>query len=104
MDQLYARIFADAEFCALQRRREHFSWCLSALVAGTFLLFLALVAFLPHVLAVPIGSSSVISRGIPFGSLTIVCGFVLTGMYVRRANGEFDSEMVRIITRCSAAS
>ena len=103
MDQLYARIFADAEFQALQRRRERFTWLLSALVFGAFLLFIALVAFAPRWLAVPISPHSVISRGIPFGSATIVFGFLLTGLFVRRANGEFDRDMAAIVARCSNA-
>ncbi len=102
MDQLYARIFADAEFQALQQRRQRFTWLLSALVFAAFLIFILLVAFAPAQLAVPIASGSVIARGIPLGSATIVFGFVLTGLYVRRANGEFDRDMARIITRCAA--
>ncbi|CAN0476221.1 unnamed protein product, partial [Phaeothamnion confervicola] len=40
MDQLYARIFADAEFQALQQRRQRFTWVLSALVFSAFLIFI----------------------------------------------------------------
>lgn len=100
MDQLYARIFADAEFQALQRRRQRFSWLLSALVFAGFLLFILLVAFAPAWLAVPMSPDSVISRGIPLGSATIAFGFLLTGVFVYRANGEFDRDMARIVARC----
>lgn len=100
MDQLYARIFADAEFQALQRRRQRFAWLLSVLVFAAFLAFILAVAFTPRWLALPISEHSVISRGIPLGSATIVFGFVLTGLFVRRANGEFDRDMARILARC----
>ncbi|MBK8958830.1 MAG: DUF485 domain-containing protein [Proteobacteria bacterium] len=100
MDHLYARIFADAEFQALQRRRQRFAWLLSALVFAGFLVFILLVAFAPHWLALPMADGSVISRGVPLGSATIVFGFILTGLFVRRANGEFDRDMARIIARC----
>ena len=102
MDKLYARIFADAEFQALQQRRQRFTWLLSGLVFGAFLSFLLCVAFAPRMLAVPIGPDSVISRGIPWGSATILFGFLLTGVYVWRANGEFDRTMARIVARCAA--
>ena len=102
MDQLYARIFADAEFQALQQRRQRFTWLLSALVFGAFLSFLVCVAFVPGLVAVPIGPNSVISRGIVWGSVTIVFGFMLTGVYVWRANGEFDRTMAHIVARCCA--
>ena len=102
MDQLYTRIFADAEFHALQQRRQRFTWLLSALVFFGFLSFLICVAFAPGILAVPIGPDSVISRGIPWGSATILFGFTLTGVYVWRANGDFDRTMARIVARCQA--
>ncbi len=102
MDQLYARIFADAEFQALQQRRQRFTWLLAALVFSVFLSFLICVAFAPGLLAVPIVPTSVISRGIPWGSATILFGFLLTGVYVWRANGEFDRTMARIVARCAA--
>ena len=102
MDQLYAHIFADAEFQALQRRRQRFTWTLSALVFAAFLAFILAVAFAPHWLAVPISADSVIARGIPLGSATILFGFILTGLFVRRANGEFDRDMDSIVARCRA--
>ena len=102
MDQLYARIFADAEFQALQQRRQRFTWLLSALVFSAFLIFILLVAFAPAELAVPIAPGSVIARGIPFGSATILFGFILTGLYMWRSNGEFDRDMARIVARCAA--
>jgi len=103
MEQLYARIFADAEFQALQQRRQRFTWLLSALVFSAFLMFILAVAFAPRWLALPISPHSVISRGIPLGSATILFGFFLTGLFVRRANGEFDRDMARIVARCSTA-
>ena len=102
MDKLYARIFADAEFQALQQRRQRFTWLLSGLVFGAFLSFLLCVAFAPRLLAAPIGPDSVISRGIPWGSAIIVFGLILTGIYGWRTNGEFDRAMVAIVVRCSA--
>ena len=44
----------------------------------------------------------VITLGIPLGLGVILSAIVLTGVYVRRANGEFDRDMARIVARCSA--
>lgn len=104
MDHLYARIFADPEFQALQRRRQRFAWLLSALVFASFLSFILAVAYAPRWLAMPLLEDSIISRGIPLGSATILFGFVLTGLFVRRANGEFDRDMARILARCHDAA
>ena len=44
----------------------------------------------PQVLGAKISPESSITWGIPIGVGLIVSAFVLTGIYVRRANGEFD--------------
>ena len=103
MDHLYARILADPEFLALQRRRARLSWWLSALVFGGFLGFMLLIAFAPRLLAAPFAPGMVTSRGIPLGASIILFGFNLTGVFVRRSNREFDAAMARILARHDAA-
>ncbi|EJA4670809.1 DUF485 domain-containing protein, partial [Escherichia coli] len=49
-----------------------------------------LIAFAPGWLGTPISEGSSVTRGIPIGVGLIVVSFVLTGIYVIRANGEFD--------------
>ena len=49
----------------------------------------------PKLLGTPI--SGVITLGIPVGVFIIVAAFVLTGIYVRRANSEFDELNRQII-------
>ena len=45
--------------------------------------FILIVAFAPSVLGIPI--YGVVTLGIPIGVFIIVAAFVLTGIYVRRA-------------------
>jgi uncharacterized membrane protein (DUF485 family) len=52
--------------------------------------FYLLIAFAPGWLGTPISEGSSVTRGIPIGVGLIVVSFVLTGIYVIRANGEFD--------------
>jgi uncharacterized membrane protein (DUF485 family) len=52
--------------------------------------FILVIAFNPKLLAIKIAEGSVISVGIPVGILLILFSFALTGIYVVRANGEFD--------------
>ncbi|MEG2885430.1 MAG: DUF485 domain-containing protein, partial [Acinetobacter sp.] len=44
----------------------------------------------PGWLGTPISEGSSVTRGIPIGIGLIVVSFLLTGVYVVRANGEFD--------------
>jgi uncharacterized membrane protein (DUF485 family) len=51
--------------------------------------YIALIAFDKEFLARPIGNG-VMTIGIPMGIGVIVFTIVITGIYVRRANSEFD--------------
>jgi len=48
------------------------------------------IAFDPTLLGTPMSSDSVTTIGIPIGMAVIVFAFILTGIYTRRANTEFD--------------
>ena len=52
--------------------------------------FIALIAFNKPFLAQPLGAG-VTSIGIPLGMGVIVFTIVITGIYVRRANSEYDT-------------
>jgi uncharacterized membrane protein (DUF485 family) len=99
MDALYQKIFEDPEFQALQRRRSRFSWMLAAIMLTAYYAFILVIAFAPRLLGIPLGSDTVITWGIPAGISIIVLGFVLTGIYVARSNGEFDRDNEAIIER-----
>jgi uncharacterized membrane protein (DUF485 family) len=60
--------------------------------------YILLIAFAPGVLATPIGGG-VTTIGIPIGLFVILSAFVLTGIYVKRANSEFDSITARLIEK-----
>ncbi len=48
------------------------------------------IAFAPGWLGTPLHAGTSVTRGIPIGVGVIVISFVLTGIYIWRANGEFD--------------
>lgn len=88
--QPYLRIQQDPNFQALVAKRQRFAWTLSILMLGLYLAFILLIAFAPGWLGTPLSPGSSITRGIPIGVGVIVISFILTGVYVWRANGEFD--------------
>ncbi|WP_421682356.1 DUF485 domain-containing protein [Stutzerimonas urumqiensis] len=89
-DHIYIQIQNNPKFRELVARRERFAWLLSALMLGLYLAFILLIAFEPQWLGTRIDPGSTTTWGIPIGVGLIVSAFVLTGIYVRRANGEFD--------------
>jgi uncharacterized membrane protein (DUF485 family) len=89
-DPTHALIHANPKFQLLVRKRERLAWVLSMLMFGLYLLFILLIAFKPDWLGSRIVAGSPITWGVPFGIGLILAAFVLTGIYVWRANGEFD--------------
>ena len=85
-----ARILQDPKFKELVRIRSRFAWTLSAVMLGIYLGFILLVAFARDLMAMKIGGG-VTSLGILLGLGVILSAFLLTGIYVQRANGRFDA-------------
>ena len=98
MSDLVERVKQDPRFDDLVTKRSHFAWVLSGAILCIYFGFILIIAFVPKLLAVPIGAG-VTTVGIPVGLLVIVSAFVLTGVYVRRANAEFDSLTRQILER-----
>ena len=89
--QRCARIRANPKFQQLVRSRSRLSWSLSALVLGTYYLFMAVVAFQPQWLHAPLAEGRQLTLGIPLAAALIVLSWLLSGWYVRNANTRFDA-------------
>jgi uncharacterized membrane protein (DUF485 family) len=88
-DNSLVELAKDERYIRLLRRRSRFAWTLTAIMFAIYFGYILLIAFRRDLLAQPIGSG-VTSLGIPVGIGVILAGIVLTGIYVRRANREFD--------------
>ena len=84
-----ARVAADPRYGQLVARRGRFTWLLTGVMLVVFFGYILLIAFNKAWLATPIGNGAT-SIGIPIGLGVILVGIALTGVYVRRANSEFD--------------
>jgi len=93
---LLARIQANPKYQALKSRRTRFGWLLTAIMLLAYFGYIGLIAFDKAFLARPIGPG-VTSLGIPVGIGLILFTVLLTGVYVWRANGEFDRLTAEII-------
>lgn len=93
-----ARIWTSAKFQELVKRRRVFMWSLFLLTCLLFFGYTFVVAFVPTLLAVPAWPGAVTNIGIVAGAAVIIVSFILTGIYVYRANREFDRVIREIIT------
>ncbi|MEM9384472.1 MAG: DUF485 domain-containing protein [Pseudomonadota bacterium] len=79
----------DPRFRELVQKRRALSARLTLIMFAIYFGFVLVVAFAPSVFAIRLGSG-VMTLGIPVGLAVISAAFVLTGVYVARANAEFD--------------
>jgi uncharacterized membrane protein (DUF485 family) len=93
----YDRVIQSPRFQELVRQRTRFAWTLTIVMLVIYFGFILLVAFAKPLLAIKVGDG-VTSLGILLGLGVIIAAFVLTGIYVYRANSEFD-ELTRNLTR-----
>lgn len=80
----------DPQFQDLVHRRTRLGWILTALMLTVYFGFILLVAFEPQVLGRSL-AGGVTTVGIPLGIGVIIAAFILTGIYVWRANSQFDA-------------
>lgn len=88
-DPIVDKIQAHPKYQELQTKRNRLAIILTVLMLVVYYGYIALIAFDKEFLAQPIGAG-VTTLGIPIGLGVIIFTIAITGIYVRRANGEFD--------------
>ena len=86
---LAQKIATHPSYVKLKHARTSFGWWLTAAMMVVYYGFILLVAFDKPLLATRIGDG-VMTLGMPIGFGVIVFTVLITGIYVRRANAEFD--------------
>lgn len=88
-DDLVQKILKNPKYHELKNKRSSFGWWLTLAMMVVYYGFITLVAFDKAFLATPLGAG-VMTLGIPVGFGVIVFTIIITAIYVRRANSEFD--------------
>jgi uncharacterized membrane protein (DUF485 family) len=84
-------IRVNPKFRELEERRSRLVWALSAIVLAAYYGLMIVVAFWPDALHAPLSEGRVVTIGVPIGAAIIVLSWLLTGLYVYRANTTFDA-------------
>ncbi len=90
-NSIQARIRANPKFAEMVGKRTRFAIILSLVVLVPYYTFMMITAFNPGLLAQPLAEGSVLTVGWPVAALMIIGAWLTTGIYISRANGEFDS-------------
>ena len=88
-DSVVERIQRNPKYLELKSKRNRFGWTLAILMLIVYYGYIGLIAFDKAFLAQPMGSG-VTTIGIPIGMAVIVFTVVITGIYIQRANSEYD--------------
>ena len=83
-------IKSNPKYHELVSKRRTFAWTLAIIMLVIYYGFILIIAFNKEFLSQPLWSGSITTVGIPIGLGVIISAFVLTGIYVFRANSEFD--------------
>lgn len=88
------RILDDPDFKELARRKNAISLVLTLVTMLSFYGFVWLLGWQSDWLARKVSGS--INRGIPLGIGVIILSWILTGLYVRWANTQYDALVERV--------
>ena len=96
-NNIYEKIRANPKYQQLKSTRNTYGWIMTILMLVVYYGYIALIAFNKAFLAQPLGATGVTTVGIPIGVGVILFTIIITGIYVRRANTEFDALKEQII-------
>ena len=89
-DPMVERVQRNPKYQQLKQARSRFGWTLAILMLIVYYGYIGLIAFDKEFLARPLGSG-VTTLGVPIGMAVIVFTIAIVGIYVRRANREYDA-------------
>jgi uncharacterized membrane protein (DUF485 family) len=95
-DDLGDRIRANPKYQELVSKRNSYGWIMTISMLVVYYGYILLVAFNKDFLAQKTGAG-VTSIGIPIGVGVILFTIIITGIYIRRANTEFDDLKAQVI-------
>ena len=90
------RVVSNPKYQELKSKRSSFGWWLTLSMMVVYYGFILLVASDKPLLATKMGAG-VISIGMPLGIGVLLFTIIITNLYVRRANSEFDDLTQQIV-------
>lgn len=93
---IVSKVRANPKFAELVHKRNSLALTLTILMLVVYFGFILLVGYAKPFLATPLGAG-LMTVGVPLGVGVIIAAFILTGIYVTKANKEFDALTAQIV-------
>lgn len=95
-EDINEKVRSNPKYQQLVKTRTAYGWLMTIIMLVVYYGYIALIAFDKEFLAQRMGEG-VTTLGIPIGLGVILFTVIITGIYVRRANNEFDAVTAEII-------
>lgn len=92
---LVRKVQSDPNFIELERKRSSLGWNLAILMLVIYYGYIAMLAFAKPFLGIVV--TGVVTMAFPIGLFVLLSAIVITGIYVNRANTEFDALTKKIV-------
>lgn len=96
-DVLAQRVLNHPKFIDMAKKKSRLGWAFSVLMFMVYFTFIALIGLNPEAFATPVAKGATTTWGIYVGLFVIVFAFVITGVYVYKANGEYEHMTQNVI-------
>ena len=93
----YDHIRKNESFHRLVKQKTRLGWGLTILMLLVYYSFILVIAFYPEWLGTPLHATTIITWGLPIGLGIILFTFIITGIYVYKANHLYDRLMQKVI-------
>jgi uncharacterized membrane protein (DUF485 family) len=102
-EAVYARIRKNPKFVELVARRGRLAWTLVSIVWVLFYALVLTIAFAPGVIGSRVAEGSTLSVGVAAGLFQFIFFWILTALYVRKANTQYDALTSEVVKDAVAA-
>ena len=95
-EDLVQKVQSNPTYQELKAKRSAFGWVLTIIMLVAYYGYIGVIAFDKQLFGQKIGEG-VTTLGIPVGVGLIFFTVIITGLYVRRANSEFDEMTAKLL-------